>query len=152
RARAARESRRGARGMNERLRRWLRHVQASELPGLPRAIQVGTRVLGIALGVMGPVVCVLHALLDDWQLDRVLYMQLVAEPLFWGSIALTFTRFGKRHPELVLYLLATVTNAYIGLAGLQSPAGQNPYAVLAFFAPITLAAFAPWRPTLSLAM
>jgi signal transduction histidine kinase/ActR/RegA family two-component response regulator len=138
--------------MNERLRRWLRHVQASELPGLPRAIQVGTRVLGVALGVMGPVVCFLHAGLDDWQLDRVLYMQLVAQPLFWGIIGLTFTRFGKRQPELVLYLLSTVVNAYIGLAGLQSPSGQNPYAVLAFFSPITLAAFAPWRPTLSLAI
>jgi signal transduction histidine kinase/ActR/RegA family two-component response regulator len=138
--------------MNERLRRWLRHVQASELPGLPRAIQLGTRVLGIALGIMGPVVCLLHALLDDWQLDRVLYMQLVAQPLFWSCIGLTFSDFGKRRPDLVLYLLATVVNAYIGLAGLQSPSGQNPYAVLAFFSPITLAAFAPWRPTLSLAI
>jgi signal transduction histidine kinase/ActR/RegA family two-component response regulator len=138
--------------VSERLRRWLRHVEESELPGLPRAIQLGTRVLGIALGVMGPVVCALHTVVDDWQVDRVLYMQLVAQPVIWGALGLTFTSFGKKHPEIMLYVLSTVVNTYIGFAGLQSPTGQNPYAVMAFMSPITLAAFAPWRPILSLAI
>jgi signal transduction histidine kinase/ActR/RegA family two-component response regulator len=109
-------------------------------------------VLGISLGIMGPAVCLIHATVDDWLFDRVLYMQLVGQPLIWGATGLTLTPFGKRHPEIMLYALAMVVNAYIGLAGLQSPAGQNPYSVLALMSPVTLAAFAPWRPTLSFAM
>jgi signal transduction histidine kinase/ActR/RegA family two-component response regulator len=138
--------------VKERFRRYLRPVAAAELPSSPRAIQLGTRVLGIALGVMGPLVCVLHATVGDWLVDRVLYMQVIAQPAIWACVGLSFSGFGKRHPEVMLYVLATVVNTYIGLAGLQSPTGQNPYTVLALMSPVTLAAFAPWRPTLSFAM
>jgi signal transduction histidine kinase/CheY-like chemotaxis protein len=136
--------------VNARARRYFRPVAAAEIPSLPRAIQLGTRVLGIALGVMGPLVCVLHATVGDWEFDRVLYMQLAAQPLIWASLGLTLTKLGKRNPEAMLYLLAWVVNTYIGLAGLQSPTGQNPYSVIALMSPVTLAAFAPWRPVLSL--
>ena len=138
--------------MSERMRRLLRPVPAAELPGLPRAIQVGTRVLAVALATMGPLVCVLHATVGDWLIDRVLLMTLVAQPLIWACLGATFTSLGKRHPEAVLYLLATVVNGYIGLAGLQSASGENPYSVMALMSPVTLAAFAPWRPTLSFAI
>ncbi|HTO53008.1 MAG TPA: ATP-binding protein [Myxococcota bacterium] len=138
--------------MNERLRRWLRPVPAAELPELPRALQVGTRVLAVTLAIVGPLVCLLHVRVDDWELDRVLYMTLAVEPLLWSCFALTFTRWGKRHPETALFVLALLVNGYVGLAGLQSPSGQNPYAVLALVSPLTLAAFAPWRPSLSFAI
>ena len=134
------------------MRRLLRPVPAAELPGLPRAIQVGTRVLAVALATMGPLVCVLHATVGDWLIDRVLLMTLIAQPLIWACLGATFTPLGKRHPEAVLYLLATVVNGYIGLAGLQSASGENPYSVMALMSPVTLAAFAPWRPTLSFAI
>jgi hypothetical protein len=135
--------------VNERLQRYLRPVPAVELPGLPRAILVGTRVLGGVLVVMGPLVCLLHAAVGDWLIDRVLVMTLVEQPLLWACLGLTFTAFGKRNPELALFLLATIVNGYIGLAGLQSPTGENPYSVMVLMSPVTLAAFAPWRPSLS---
>jgi signal transduction histidine kinase/ActR/RegA family two-component response regulator len=138
--------------VNEQIRRYLRPVAAAELPGLPGAIQVGTRVLGIILAVTGPLVCLLQASFGGWLLDRVLYMTVVAQPLIWASIAGTYTEFGKRHPELLLFALASVVNAYIALSGLQSPTGQNPYAVLSLMGPITIAAFAPWKPILSFAV
>jgi signal transduction histidine kinase/CheY-like chemotaxis protein len=138
--------------VNERLQRYLRPVPAVELPGLPRAILVGTRVLGGVLVVMGPLVCLLHAAVGDWLIDRVLVMTLVEQPLLWACLGLTFTAFGKRNPELALYLLATIVNGYIGLAGLQSPTGENPYSVMVLMSPVTLAAFAPWRPSLSFAI
>ena len=106
--------------------------------------------LGVSLAVMGAFVCVLHATVGDWQLERVLYMLLAVEPLMWGCIAATYTGFGRKNPELVLFLLATVVNAYISLCGLQSPSGQNPYLVLALISPVTIAAFAPWPPSMSL--
>ncbi len=136
--------------MKERIRGYLRPVAAAELPGLPRAIQIGTRLLGVSLAVAGPVVCLLQASFGGWLFDRVLYMTLVAQPLIWATIGLTYTEFGRRNPELLLFALASVVNGYIALAGLQSPTGENPYAILALMGPVTLAAFAPWKPTLSL--
>jgi len=138
--------------VKERTRRYFRPVAAVDLPSLARAIQLGTRVLGLALGIMGPIVCLLHAYRGDWLLDRVLYMQLVAQPLIWLSIGLTFTRFGKTQPEAMLFLLAWVVNTYIAMAGLQSPTGANPYTVLALMSPVTIAGFAPWRPLWSWAI
>jgi len=138
--------------VNERWRRHLRAVPAAELPGLPRAILLGTRVLALALVVLGPFVCVLHATVGDWLLDRVLWTTLVAQPLLWACIAATFTGLGRRHPEAVLFAVASLVDAYVVLAGLQSPSGQNPYSVIALLSPVTLAAFAPWQPTWTLAI
>ncbi|MFI5315487.1 MAG: ATP-binding protein [Myxococcota bacterium] len=138
--------------MTERVRRHLRSVPAAELPGLPRAIQVGTRVLGITLALMGPFVCMLQAKFGDWLMDRVLFVTLLEQPMLWACIGASFTKFGRRQPELVLFALATIANAYISLAGVQSPTGANPYAMIAFMCPVTLGAFAPWRPMLSVAV
>jgi signal transduction histidine kinase/CheY-like chemotaxis protein len=138
--------------VSDRLHRHLRAVPAAELPGLPRAILVGTRVPGIALATLGPFVCVLHAVVGHWQLDRVLWMQLVVQPLLWACIGATWLPLLKRFPEAGLFAVASVVNVYIDLAGLQSLAGDNPYSVLALISPVTIAAFAPWRPTWSLAM
>ena len=136
--------------MNDRVRRFLRPVPTAEMPDLNSWILRGTRVLGVSLAVMGAFVCLLHATVGDWLLERVLYMLLAVEPLMWGCIAATYTGFGRKNPELVLFVLATVVNAYISLCGLQSPSGQNPYLVLALISPVTIAAFAPWPPSMSL--
>src|SRR5262245_30465265 len=119
------------------------------MPDLTHWIVRGTRTLGIALSVMGPFVCVLHATLGDWLLERVLYMCLAAEPLLWACVGVTYTAWGRKNPELLLFALATIVNAYISFSGLQSPTGQNPYLVLALISPVTIAAFAPWPPTMS---
>jgi len=137
--------------VNERLRRHLRPVSAAELPGLPRAITMGTRVLGIAFGTLGPFVCILQATAGNWLLDRVLWMQLATQPFIWGFTALTFTGFGRKRPEALLFALSTVVNAYMNLAGLQAPGGANPYSILSLITPVTIAAFAPWRPSWSVA-
>ena len=136
--------------MNERVRRFLRPVPTAEMPDLSGWIQRGSRVLGVSLALMGAFVCVLHATVGDWLLERVLYMLLVVEPLMAGCIALTYTAFGRKNPELLLFVLVTIVNAYISLAGLQSPTGQNPYLVLALISPVTIAAFTPWPPSMSL--
>ena len=60
--------------MNERVRRFLRPVPTAEMPDLSTWIQRGTRVLGWSLAAMGPFVCVLHAIVGDWLLERVLYV------------------------------------------------------------------------------
>ena len=138
--------------MNEGLRRHLRPVPDTELPGLPGAMLVGSRVLGIALATLGPFVCVLQATAGGWLLDHVLWMQLAVQPLLWACIGTTFTRFGRRQPEAMLFALVAVTNGYIALAGLQSPSGDNPYSVLALISPVVIAAFAPWKPSWSLAI
>ncbi|HXX47204.1 MAG TPA: ATP-binding protein, partial [Myxococcota bacterium] len=138
--------------MNERLRRHLRAVPDAELPGLPRAILVGSRVLGIALATLGPFVCVLQATAGSWLLDHVLWMQLVVQPLLWASIGLGFTPLGRRHPEAALFAIVVATNGYIDLAGLQSPTGENPYSVLGLISPVVIAAFAPLQPGWSLAV
>jgi signal transduction histidine kinase/ActR/RegA family two-component response regulator len=136
--------------VNERVRRFLRPVPTAEMPDLTGWIQRGSRVLGVSLALMGAFVCLLHATVGDWLLERVLYMLLVVEPLMWGCIGMTYTAFGRRNPELLLFVLVTVVNAYISLAGLQSPSGENPYLVLALISPVTIAAFAPWPPSMSL--
>jgi len=136
--------------VNDRVRRFLRPVPAAEMPDLTGWMQRGTRVLGVSLALMGAFVCVLHASVGDWLLERVLYMLLVVEPLMGACIAATYTEFGRKNIELVLFVLATIVNAYISLCGLQSPTGQNPYLVLALISPVTIAACAPWRPTMSL--
>lgn len=138
--------------MNEGVRPFLQPVGAAELPGLGRTILLAARVLAIAIAIAGPVVYGLHAALSDWPLDRVLYTALVAEPLLWTALGLTYTEFGKRHPEWMLYLTASIASAYVELGGLQSPTGQNPYLLLGALAPVALAAFAPWRPVLSLVL
>jgi len=138
--------------VNEGLRRHLRPVPDTELPGLPGAMLVGSRVLGIALATLGPFVCVLQATAGGWLLDHVLWMQLAVQPLLWACIGTTFTRFGRRQPEAMLFALVAVTNGYIALAGLQSPSGDNPYSVLALISPVVIAAFAPWKPSWSLAI
>jgi len=135
--------------VNDRVRRFLRPVPTAEMPDLSAWIARGTRTLGVALAVMCPFVCVLHSIVGDWLLERVLYVALVAEPLLWGCFGLTYTELGRKNPELLLFVLMSVIDAYISLAGLQSPTGQNPYLVLALISPLTIAAFAPWPPTLS---
>ena len=45
----------------------------------------------------------------------------------------------------------TIVNVFTRFAGVQAESGANPFSLLAVISPLTIAAFAPWRPMFSFA-
>jgi len=135
----------------ERLGRFLRPVPPEELPELPRAITRAIRIASLILVTVGPAISTVQIVWGDFTLERVVPMVAIAQPLVWACFAATYTTFGRRHPELVLLALVTITNLFTRFAGVQGESGANPLSLLAVISPLTIAAFAPWRPVFSLA-
>ncbi len=137
--------------MIERLRRFVRPVPPQALPDIPRTLIRATRVASVLLVTLGPAISTVQILWGDFTVDRVVPMVLVAQPLVWLCFGLTYTEFGRRNSELLLLLLVTIVNVFTRFAGVQAESGGNPFSMLAVISPLTIAAFAPWRPIFSFA-
>jgi signal transduction histidine kinase/CheY-like chemotaxis protein len=134
----------------ERLRLFCRPVGQDELPHLALALTHGTRIACLVLVTLAPMISVVEIFWGDFTVWRVLAMIAVVQPLVWCCFGLTFTAFGRRHAESLLVVLVTISNVASRFAGMQSETGQSALAMVGVLSPMLLAAFAPWRPMLSL--
>ena len=137
--------------MIERLRLFCRPVAQDELPHLSDALTRGTRIACLVLVTLAPMISAVEIIWGDFTLPRVIAMIAVVQPLVWACFGLTFTDFGRRHAEALLLTLVTISNVASRFAGMQSATGQSALAMVGVLSPLLLAAFAPWRPSLSLA-
>ena len=137
--------------MIERLRLFFRPVAQEELPHLSPALTHGTRIACLVLVTLAPLVSVVEIVWGDFTLARVIATIAVVQPAIWLCFGLTFTDFGRRHAEGLLLVLVTIANIASRFAGMQSESGQSALVMVGVLSPLLMAAFAPWRPLLSLA-
>jgi signal transduction histidine kinase/CheY-like chemotaxis protein len=132
------------------LRRFFRPIPSAELPDLSPALTAGVRLPCAIIVAIGPLVSLAQVATGEYDLPAVIATNAIGQPLFWGLFALTCTGFGRRRPELVMLGLLTLVNLFTRFTGLQNPQGESPLSVLTLVTPLTIAAFAPWRPTFSI--
>ena len=132
------------------LRRFFRAIPRDELPDLSPALTAGVRLPCAIIVSLGPLVSLAQVATGEFDPWGVVATNLIGQPLFWGCFALTFTRWGRRQPEVLLLLLVTLVNVFTCFTGVQAPGAKSPLSLLALVSPLTVAAFAPWRPSFSI--
>jgi len=127
-------------------------VRTSDLPSLHAVLTRGSRVMMTTLVAMIPLVTLSQILAGSS--DAVLgglYNGLI-ESLLLGLLGLSYTTWGRREPEAIIWLVATVMIPALLFAASHTVDGKNDFAVFAIVVPVAMAGFAPIRPVLTLAL
>ncbi|MGH9888664.1 MAG: ATP-binding protein, partial [bacterium] len=136
-------------------RLWQRYatpIRDEDLPNLWKLLTRGGRLMcaGFAFALLPfSLVCALGGNLDP---RRALVFHLTAQASAWACCGLAKTNWGQRHASALLFILVSVVNAALLLAGVQTLSGENPLRSLGLLSPLLMACLAPWRPSLSLAL
>jgi signal transduction histidine kinase/CheY-like chemotaxis protein len=94
----------------------------------------------------------LCALAGNLAPGRALVFHATAQALAWACCGLARTSPGRRHASTSLFILISIVNTALLVAGVQTLTGENPLRSLGLLSPLLVACFAPWRPSLSLAL
>jgi signal transduction histidine kinase/ActR/RegA family two-component response regulator len=92
-------------------------------------------------------VCVVTGDIDP---RRAIAFHAAAQLAAWACCISARTQWGRRHASVLLFVLVSVVNAGLLLAGVQTLSGGNPLRTFALLSPLLMACLAPWRPSLSL--
>ncbi|MBM4337257.1 MAG: hypothetical protein FJ108_15345 [Deltaproteobacteria bacterium] len=81
---------------------------------------------------------------------RAIAFHATAQVAAWACCIGARTPWGRRHASVLLFVLVSVVNAGLLLAGVQTLSGGNPLRTFGLLSPLLMACLAPWRPSLSL--
>jgi len=127
-------------------------IRDEDLPDLRKLLTRGGRLMcaAFAFGLLPfSLICALGGNLDP---RRALIFHASAQAAAWACCGVAKTRWGLRHASALLFILVSVVNAALLLAGVQTLSGENPLRPFALLSPLLMACLAPWRPSLSLAL
>jgi signal transduction histidine kinase/CheY-like chemotaxis protein len=136
-------------------RLWQRYatpIRDEDLPNLWVLLTRGGRLMcaGFAFALLPfSLVCAIGGNLDP---RRAAIFHVTAQVSAWVCCGLAKTSWGRRHASALLFILVSVVNAALLLAGVQTLSGENPLRPLGLLSPLLMACLAPWRPSLSLAL
>jgi signal transduction histidine kinase/ActR/RegA family two-component response regulator len=127
-------------------------VRTSDLPSLHAVLTRGSRVMMTTLVAMIPLVTGSQiAAGSSDPLWGALYNSVI-EVLLLGLLGISYTAWGRREPEAIIWLVATVMIPALLFAAWHTLDGKNDFAVFALVVPVAMAGFAPIRPVLTLAL
>jgi signal transduction histidine kinase/ActR/RegA family two-component response regulator len=127
-------------------------VRTSDLPSLHAVLTRGSRVMMTTLVAMIPLVTISQILAGSSDPLWGAVYNGVIEILLLGLLGLSYTARGKREPEAIIWLVATVMIPALLFAAWHTTDGKNDFAVFALVVPVAMAGFAPIRPLLTLAL
>ena len=132
--------------------RFTEPVRDEDLPNLRRLLtRAGLLTCAVFAFALLPL-SFLCALAGNLAPGRALVFHVSAQALAWACFGLARTSPGRRHASTSLFILVSIVNTALLLAGVQTLTGENPLRSLGLLSPLLVACFAPWRPSLSLAL
>ncbi len=134
------------------LRRFVAPVRDEELPALREVLSRAVGVVCFLLCALIPVVSVAQIAQGEAYAGRALAYTAVPLALLLAAFAGSRSPAGQRNPEWPLFALTTVMNASLVFGAWYQVRDENPFAIFASVTPLALAAFAPIRPLLTLAL
>ncbi len=139
-----------ARLLPEAVRRFVAPVRASELPALHEVLARAVRVICFVVAAAIPIVSGAQATQADTLLLRSLALNGGAVAALLAIPRLARSRFGRVHPEWLIFASATVINVDVLFHAWIRVEPRNEFAVFSAVIPLSVAGFAPIRPTLVL--
>jgi signal transduction histidine kinase/CheY-like chemotaxis protein len=134
------------------LRRFVVPVRDDELPALREVLRRAVGVICFLLCALIPVVSAAQIAQGEAYAGRTLVYNAVTLALLLAAFATSRSATGLRNPEWPLFAITTVMNTSLVFGAWYQVRGENPFAIFASVTPLALAAFAPIRPTLTLAL
>ncbi len=138
--------------MSSAWQRFATPIRDEDLPNLWKLLTRGGRWMCAAFAFAVLPFSLVCALDGNLHPQRALVFHLTAQVGAWACCAVAKLDRSKRHVSLLLFVLLSILSSASLLAGVQTLSGANPLRDLGLLAPLVVAAFAPWRPTFSLAL